>query len=131
MFSYEGIFKNDHYKNNEPNRSHANGSHGSNRPMMRGFSKGSYRNRKPTFLEQIYTVEVVVNVSSVSLEASVMSVLKINLVPIYAEKYYYVSLRPIKLKIGIMDSELLKMYFAKLSDIRQTNSYKGQRQLSS
>ena len=47
------------YKNSQSNRSHANDSYGSNRPMMRGFSKGVYRNRKPTFLEQIYTVEVV------------------------------------------------------------------------
>ena len=37
-----------------------------------------------------------------------MSVLKINLVPIYAEKYYYVSLCSIKYKIGIMDSKLIK-----------------------
>ena len=48
------------YKTNQPNMSVANGSHGSNRPKMRGFSESFYRNRNPTFLEQIYTVEAVV-----------------------------------------------------------------------
>ena len=37
-----------------------------------------------------------------------MSVLKIIPVPIYAEKYYYVSMCSMKYKIGIMGSKLIK-----------------------
>ena len=53
-FLMQASFKIIIYKNNQPSRCHTNCFHRSRGPTLKGFTKGFYRKRKPTFSDRVY-----------------------------------------------------------------------------